>query len=246
MKDQIKEILEDKSLLLTEAYFKIQKLFEKKYGSNSVILMEIGTFFEVYEVNNDTEQIGKAKEIAELLNIQLTRKNKNILENSQSNPIMAGVPAVSLEKHLARIIQTQKYTIGIIKQIGIPPKVRRVLDSTISPGTNFDYVQSQDENTITSLVIDKVRENYIIGYSAIDVTTGKCFYNEIFGTSDDPSFALDEAFNYMNTHKTNEVLVTFLDKEINQKDVLDYLELTHNNLRRKVVAQNYKSNHLNT
>ena len=57
MKDQIKEILEDKSLLLTEAYFKIQKLFEKKYGSNSVILMEIGTFFEVYEVNNDTEQI---------------------------------------------------------------------------------------------------------------------------------------------------------------------------------------------
>ena len=42
-------------------------------------MMEIGTFFEVYEVNNDKLQIGKAKEISELLNIQLTRKNKNIL-----------------------------------------------------------------------------------------------------------------------------------------------------------------------
>jgi DNA mismatch repair protein MutS len=243
MKDQIQEILNDKSILLTEAYFKLQRLFEKKYGKDAVILMEIGTFFEVYEVNNDEEQVGKAKEIAELLNIQLTRKNKNILENSQSNPIMAGVPSVSLEKHLARIISTQKYTIGIIKQIGTPPKVRRVLDTIISPGTNFDYVQSQDENTITSLVIDKVRENYMIGYSSIDVTTGKCFYNEIFGTSEDPSFALDEAFNYMNTHKTNEVLVTFLDKEINQKEVLDYLELTHkthhiNTNRSKIAYQN--------
>ncbi len=57
--------------------------------------MEIGTFFEVYEVNNDEDKIGKAKEIAELLNIQLTRKNKSILENSKENPIMAGVPAIS-------------------------------------------------------------------------------------------------------------------------------------------------------
>ena len=45
--------------------------------------MEIGTFFEVYEVNNEKEKIGKAKEIAELLNIQLTRKNKSILETQQ-------------------------------------------------------------------------------------------------------------------------------------------------------------------
>ena len=49
--------------------------------------MEIGTFFEVYEVNNDEEHIEKAKEIAELLNIQLTRKNKSILENSKEKPI---------------------------------------------------------------------------------------------------------------------------------------------------------------
>jgi DNA mismatch repair protein MutS len=80
LKEQIQQILEDKSILLTEAYFKLQRLFESKYGENTIVLMEIGTFFEVYEVNNEIEQVGKAKEIAELLNIQLTRKNKNILE----------------------------------------------------------------------------------------------------------------------------------------------------------------------
>ncbi|MCD4758011.1 MAG: DNA mismatch repair protein [Arcobacteraceae bacterium] len=243
MKEEIQGILEDKSILLTRQYFKLQELFESKYGKDTVVLMEVGTFFETYEVNNDEEKIGKAKEIAELLNIQLTRKNKSILENSQTNPLMAGVPAVSFEKHINRIIQEQKYTIAIIKQVGTPPNVRRVLDAIISPGTNFDFAVSSDENNITSITVDMVRGNYLIGYSAIDVTTGKCFFNEMFGTSEDPSFALDEVFNYMNMHKTSEVVITFLDKSINQKEVCEYLELSQKTfhisaMRPKIAYQN--------
>ncbi len=243
MKEEIQGILEDKSILLTQQYFKLQQLFEAKYGKDTVVLMEVGTFFETYEVNNDEEKIGKAKEIAELLNIQLTRKNKSILENSQTNPLMAGVPAVSFEKHINRIIQEQKYTIAIIKQVGTPPNVRRVLDAIISPGTNFDFAVSSDENNITSITVDMVRGNYLIGYSAIDVTTGKCFFNEMFGTSEDPSFALDEVFNYMNMHKTSEVVITFLDKNINQKEVCEYLELSQktfhiSTMRPKIAYQN--------
>ena len=225
MREEVQELLEQKKTLLTVTYFKLQRIFEKKYGKNTVVLMEIGTFFEVYEVNNDEEQVGKAKEIAELLNIQLTRKNKSILENSKENPIMAGVPAISLEKHLARIISEQKYTVVIIRQRGVPPNVSRYLDTVVSPGTNFDFVIDQDENNITSLVIDQIKGIYLVGYSAIDVTTGKCFYNEVHGTSEDKFYALDEVFNYMNMHKTNEIVVTFADKNINQKEVIDYLEL---------------------
>jgi len=243
MRLEVQEILEDKSLLLTQNYFKLQRLFEQKYGNDTIVLIEIGTFFEVYEVNNDEEQIGKAREIAELLNIQLTRKNKSILENNQKNPLMAGVPAVSFEKHINRIIQEQKYTIAIIKQVGVPPNVKRVLEAIISPGTNFDFAVSSDENNITSITVDQVRGNYLIGYSAIDVTTGKCYFNEVFGTSEDHSFALDEVFNYMNMHKTSEVVVTFLDKKIDQKEVCEYLELSHktfhiSTIRPKISYQN--------
>lgn len=243
MREEVAELLENRKELLTITYFKLQKFFEQKYGENALVLMEIGTFFEVYEVNNDEEQIGKAKEIAEVLNIQLTRKNKNILENSKENPIMAGVPAISFEKHLARIISLQKYTIAIIRQKGLPPNVSRYLDVVVSPGTNFDFVVDQDENFITSLVVDQIRGNYLIGYSAIDVTTGKCYYNEIFGTAEDKFFALDEVFNYMNMHKTSEVIVTFADKNILQKELIDYLELgfkSHHirTFRPKIVYQN--------
>ena len=163
MREEVAELLANKGELLTVTYFKLQKLFEKKYGVNTIVLMEIGTFFEVYEVNNDEEHIGKAKEIAELLNIQLTRKNKSILENSKENPIMAGVPAISFEKHLARIISEQKYTIAIIRQKGVPPSVSRYLDTIVSPGTNFDFVIDQDENNITSLLIDQIKGIYLVG-----------------------------------------------------------------------------------
>jgi len=70
----VNAILNNKERLLTQVYFDLQQHFEAKYGRDTVVFMEIGTFFEVYEVNNDEMQIGKAKEIAELLNIQLTKK----------------------------------------------------------------------------------------------------------------------------------------------------------------------------
>jgi len=79
--DKITKILSQKKKLLTEIYFDLQLYFEEKYGKDALVLMEIGTFFEVYEVNNDEMKVGKAKEIAELLNIQLTRKSKAILKN---------------------------------------------------------------------------------------------------------------------------------------------------------------------
>jgi DNA mismatch repair protein MutS len=45
----INVILQDKSKLLTETYFELQRLFEDKYGNDTIVFMEIGTFFEVYE-----------------------------------------------------------------------------------------------------------------------------------------------------------------------------------------------------
>jgi DNA mismatch repair protein MutS len=72
--EEINTLLADKSLLLTDAYFQLQETFEKKYGTDTIVFMEIGAFFEVYEVDNDELQIGKAKEMANLLNIQLTKK----------------------------------------------------------------------------------------------------------------------------------------------------------------------------
>ena len=61
MLENIAKLLNSKDKLLTEIYFDLQLLFEEKYGKNTIVFMEIGSFFETYEVNNQTHQIGKTK-----------------------------------------------------------------------------------------------------------------------------------------------------------------------------------------
>ena len=240
----VSAILNNKERLLTQTYFDLQRHFEEKYGRDTVVFMEIGTFYEVYEVNNDEEQIGKAKEIAELLNIQLTKKNKNIVENSDRNPLLAGVPAVSFERYLNRLIQEQKYTVIVVKQKGKPPKISRYIAQIVSPGTNFEHIVDNDDNYIVSLIIDKYKDIYSVGYSALDVTTGKTWLYETHSTSEDPSYALDEVFNLLNVYRTSEIVVTFLDGIDDQRHVMQYLEIQDhyhysvNNQRPKIEFQN--------
>jgi len=240
----VNSILNNKDKLLTQTYFDLQRYFEKKYGHDSVVFMEIGTFYEVYEVNNKDEQIGKAKEIAELLNIQLTKKNKSIIENNDRNPLLAGVPAVSFERYLSRLISEQKYTIIVVKQKGNPPKISRYISQIVSPGTNFDHIIDNDENYIVSILVDKYKKMYSVGYSAIDVTTGKTWLYETHSTSEDSSYALDEIFNLLNVYRTSEVVITFLDGIDDQKHLMQYLEIPEhyhysvNNQRPKIEFQN--------
>jgi DNA mismatch repair protein MutS len=232
--DKVTEILSQPKKLLTEVYFDLQRHFEKKYGDDTLILMEIGSFFELYEVNNEQMRVGKAKEVAELLNIQLTRKNKNILENSLSNPLLAGVPSISLERYLARLIETKRYTIVVVKQKGEPPHIKRYISNIISPGTNFEYLNEAQENTIASLLIDENSGIFSVGYAGIDVSTGKSICNEIHSTRDDKTYALDEAFALLQSYHTSEVIVTLHQKSIDEAWLMHYLELE---------ALNYKRNH---
>lgn len=240
----VEAILSDRSLLITEIYFKLQEHYEKKYGTDTIVFFELGTFFEVYEVDNEEMQCGKAKEVAELLNIQLTRKSKTILTNDIKNPLMAGVPAVSFERFLARLVSEDRYTIAIIRQKGMPPKIMRYLDRIISPGTNFDYINDNEANFTTSLVVEESNGIYVVGYSAIDITTGKTFYHQAEGNLDDKTLALDEVFGMMHAYKTKEVVITFAHKGINQDEVLSYLEIdAHyayiiNTSRLKIAYQN--------
>ena len=135
--------------------------------------MEIGSFYEVYEVNNDQEKIGKASIVANLLNIQLTKKNKSILENNRSNPFLCGIPSIALDRHLQKLTEPQKYTIVKIEQTTLPPKVERKVTEIISPGTIYDYEKlSKNNNYFCTLIIQYEKDIPTIGGSIIDCSTG--------------------------------------------------------------------------
>ncbi|GAB6044982.1 DNA mismatch repair protein MutS [Caminibacter profundus] len=229
----INRLLNSKKLL-TEIYFELQKYYDSVFP-NAVVLMEVGTFFETYEADG----VGKAREISNVLNIQLTKKNKSIPEIDIKNPLMAGFPNHALDRYLERLIDENKYTIILIKQKGTPPNVKRYLSEIISPGVNIEY-SKDTENYLTSIIIEKYSA-FHVGFANVDLNTGKSYIYENYSTKDDPTFALDELFRLLQTYKSNEIILTL--KNVECDEIVNYLELENKNIiinktRMKIDYQN--------
>ena len=109
--------------------------YEKKYGKETVILMEVGGFFELYGVDYNGNKSGAdIYKVASLLGIQVSRKNKNIIENSNTNPLMAGFPSYTLNKFID-ILVTNNKTVVLVEQVTSPPNPKRDVTRIISPAT---------------------------------------------------------------------------------------------------------------
>ena len=125
--------------MLIHEYLDQQIEYEEKYGKNTLVLMQVGSFFEFYGVNNKEEKIGNPCIITELLNIQLTRRNKAILENSRDNCLMAGFPCHALKRFI-HILLDNNYTVILIEQVTPPPNPKREITQIFSPGTYIDEI----------------------------------------------------------------------------------------------------------
>lgn len=210
----LNDIFNQPNKLIIEQYFEAQERAIELYGENTVIFMEVGAFFEIYQ----SDKVGLAQEISNSLNIVLTRKNKNITKVDLKNPALCGVPTVSLDKHLDKLTQENKWTIIFVTQVGESPNITREVSKIISPGTNVDYIQSEDYNFIASLFIEKAKDNIVYcGLSMIDLSTGKVLSYENYGTKHDKNLALDEVKNIIRINNCSEILFTFEGFEDSEK-----------------------------
>jgi DNA mismatch repair protein MutS len=209
-------IINKKENLLIENYFDLQKESEKYYGQSTLIFIEIGSFYEIYQYDD----IGKAVELSKTLNILLTKKNKKIKEVSIKNPYMCGVPTVSLEKHIEKLMSENKWTIILIEQIGETPNITRKVKEIVSPGINTKYNLKDDYNYIASIYAEKTKTGIIYaGITLIDVSIGKTITYENYGVSDDKELVIDEINQIIKSHKCSEFVIT---TENMDELVLDY------------------------
>ncbi len=200
--------------MLIHDYLNQQIEFEKKYGENTLVLMQVGSFFEFYGVNNEEEKIGNPEEVSELLNIQLTRRNKSIIENSRNNCLMAGFPCHALKRFI-NILLDNNYTIILIEQVTPPPNPKREITQIFSPGTYIDEITNYNPNNIISLYLDEEicyktnKKLFIFGISSIDLSTGKNYlYEENFGYYDKNAY-YEEIYRFIEIFNPKEIIVTF-------------------------------------
>jgi DNA mismatch repair protein MutS len=165
--------------MLYDDYIEYCIKYKKLYGEKMLVLMEVGSFFEFYAVENETIKEGaNMNEICSILNIQSTRKNKSIPECSRSNPFMAGFPSHSLKKFIDMLL-LENYTIILIEQITPPPNPKRDVTQIISPATYLDEVSINNYLLCfyVSLGFDRFKKEnvYCLSATYLDVTTGETF-----------------------------------------------------------------------
>ena len=110
-------------MTIIDDYLDYQAKYEKEYGQNTCVLMQVGHFYEAYAVDNEKEQSNSENiyRLSDILNIQLTRKNKSIKENTRGNPLMIGVNIFSIDKYI-QLLLNNNYTTVLIEQTTPPPE----------------------------------------------------------------------------------------------------------------------------
>ena len=226
--------------MLIDDYFIHQINFEKKYGSKTIVLMQVGSFFEFYGVNNDQEKIGDAQKITELLNIQLSRRNKSILENSRTNALMAGFPLNSVKRYI-NILLTNNYSVVLIEQTSEPPNPKREITQIYSPGTYIDEINQYDPNNIISIYITEEtcyktgKCVFSFGISCIDLSTGSnVIYEDSIMYYEKNAF-LEEIYRFIESYNPKEIIVNY--NNIN-KIKIDDIKTRINGVNRIVHYQN--------
>ena len=230
-------------MTIIDDYLKLQEEQVKRFNETTLLFMQVGHFFEAYAVDNAHEKSNadNVYRVADILNIQVTRKNKNIQENSRGNPIMIGVNLFSIEKHTG-ILMDAGYTLVLMEQVGEPPNHTREITRVYSPGTYLPVktIGGAQSNYLLSVFLETIpgdnsRRMKNIGMSVIDFATGKSVTYEVYSkkSNNDFNYALDETFRFIQVYNPSEVIFMINDtpeniqntKEITHTHLLNYLNL---------------------
>ena len=212
---------------LLEDYFDYQQKHQEKYGKNTIVLMQVGSFHEAYQTMDQGFELNK---IADILNIIVSKKNKSIPTVDMKNPYMMGFPSISLQKFLKILIENS-FTVVVIDQVSPPPNPRREITGIYSPGTYCEEVSNPDSNNIISIYIEEINNinalpMFLVGVSIIDVTTGKSSVYESYSHKSDENIALDDVTKIIQSYSCREYIITTHNlQSITNNKLFAYLEL---------------------
>ena len=220
-----------KSYNLIDEYFDYQSKYEKQYGKNTLVLMQVGSFFEAYQTLDKGYDLSK---ISSILNVILSRKNKSISTIDKKNPYMLGFPVPVITKYM-KILMENGFTIILIEQTTPPPNPKREITNIYSPATFIDIDSESgnyDNKYILSIFIEQNIEHrskqklISVGLALLDLSTGKSMVHEIHSSIHDDKVALDEAVKFINSYSIKEIIITTNKLNIiTNHELVTYLEV---------------------
>lgn len=178
-----------------EFYLEKQRELNKKYPQ-TIVMIEIGKFYEVYTFETGEGDCGGAKDVSRVCNIVLTRKNKN-LPVSMSNPYMCGFPSHSLSRYVSHLVD-HGFTVAVYEQKttdsdGMTRRLKGVYSPSTLIGLDDDDMRSTERCVIGMRRIDIDRSSVVLVSVAINTTTGAVSCHE-------ETIGVDEVSVYVKRH----------------------------------------------
>ena len=174
---------------LIKDYFEKTKKHIDEYGELTIVLMQVGAFFEVYGLKdtNDTIMGSNIMDFSRICDLNVVDKRVCCGPDSV---VMAGFKDHLLDKYIKKL-QDSGYTIAVYEQDEQCANTTRSLSGVFSPGTYFSTDTDNITNNTCCIWVEnkkgtlKNKDNtYVyIGASIIDIFTGSsCImeYNEIY------------------------------------------------------------------
>lgn len=194
-------------------YYDSQNKIELAYGKKSVIIMHIGSFYEILGIDLPDKKIGNITEICKILGIKQTMKNTH-QPHSLKNPMLAGFPLNSLSKHI-NVLLKNDYYVQVYNQIDDGgKKKKRVPTAIFSPATFLDdESDTEGHKSIMCIrinwfkdMINKCKTSFA-SISIINFNTGSIYLYEIYNTYSDKTKIQTELVRLISSYHICEILV---------------------------------------
>jgi DNA mismatch repair protein MutS len=200
-------------------YVKITKEYQEKYGERTILLMQVGAFFEVYGLKSDTTgQISGSKivDFTETCGLNISEKKVTF---DKKQVLMAGFRDYTLDKYLQKLAD-QGWTTVVYVQEKDGKTVTRSLHAIYSAGTHISYetdVSQQMSNHIMCIWLEKIsplsktapinKDRLVYGLATINIFTGKCNIFEHETTYSLESSMVDELERCISIYCPSEVII---------------------------------------
>jgi len=230
-------------MALIKEYFTLTNKYTAEYGVNTVVLLQVGAFFEVYGQVSTLPTGGGSMTCSGsriddfCLICELAKANKT------PGFVMAGFRDYGLDKYLKKL-QDAGYTAVVYVQDGIKNPPVRVLQGIYSPGTFFSTDISPCgggaalSNNVACIWIDKITRTLssgssgtlIMGMTNIDIYTGRATIFETENKDSHNPTTYDEVERFISSYAPSEVI---LISNLSTREVEDVIHYT--NIQAKVI-----------
>jgi DNA mismatch repair protein MutS len=220
-------------MALIKDYFDKTNKYIQEYGENSIVLMQVGAFFEVYGLKKSNDNSIYGSQIMEFSRIcDLNVVDKKVCVGSE-HVKMAGFKDMFLDKYVNKL-QNAGFTSIVFTQDEIceGEDIKRSLAGIFSPGTYFSCESNNITNNSCCIwlhlsknsILGKNKPLIYVGTAIIDIYTGKTFIFEFKEIYINNPTTFDELERIISSYNPSETVIIY---NLSKKEVDDVINYTN-------------------